>query len=70
MVVGAAAYGLSRPDVCNVYAARPGCPNVGYDFSLNTATLGNGTHVLTINATDTDPNPDTGSASIIITVSN
>ena len=37
--VGNATYGLSRPDVCAVYPGRPGCPNVGYSYSLNTSTL-------------------------------
>ena len=27
ILVGAAIYGLSRPDVCAVYPGRPGCPN-------------------------------------------
>ena len=27
-LVGTAAYGLSRPDVCAVYPGRPGSPNV------------------------------------------
>ena len=38
-VVGTATYGSSRPDVCAVYPGRPGCPNVGYYYSLNTSTL-------------------------------
>ena len=38
-VVGTATYGLSRPDVCAAYPGRPGCPNVGYSYSLNTSTL-------------------------------
>jgi hypothetical protein len=69
-VVGTATYGLSRPDVCNAWPGRPGCPNVGYSFQLNTATLSPGPHTITVSATDTDATPDTGSASISVTVSN
>jgi photosystem II stability/assembly factor-like uncharacterized protein len=65
-VVGTATYGVSRPDVCAAYAGRPGCPNVGYTFQLNTAGLSSGPHTLTVTATDSDGTPDTGSASITI----
>ena len=67
MVVGTATYGLSRPDVCAVYAGRPGCPNVGYSFSLNTSTLSVGTHTITVTATDSDATPDSGSVTISVT---
>ena len=60
-VVGTATYGLSRSDVC-VVGGYPGCPNVGYSFSLNTSTLTVGTHTITVTATDSDGTPDTGSA--------
>jgi streptogramin lyase len=68
-VVGTATYGISRPDVCAVYPGRPGCPNVGYSYSLNTATLTAGTHTITVAATDSDGTPDIGSATIMVTVS-
>ena len=66
--VGAATYGVSRPDVCAAYPGRPGCPNVGYSYSLNTATLTPGSHTVTVTATDSASPPDTGSASETITV--
>jgi len=66
-VVGIATYGLSRPDVCAVYPGRPGCPNVGYSFSLNTSTLSAGTHTITVMATDSDATPDSNSATISVT---
>ena len=66
-IVGTATYGISRPDVCAVYPGRPGCPNVGYSFSLNTSSLSSGTHTITVTATDSDATPDTGSASVSIT---
>src|SRR5437588_9864763 len=66
-VVGTATYGSSRPDVCAVYPGRPGCPNVGYSFSLDTSTLSAGSHTITVTATDNDATPDTGSASVSVT---
>ena len=66
--VGTATYGVSRPDVCTVYPGRSGCPNVGYSYSLNTATLTPGSHTLTVTATDSASPPDTGSESETITV--
>ena len=67
--VGTATYGVSRPDVCAVFPGRPGCPNVGYSFALNTATLTPGTHTITVTATDSDGSPDVGSATITVKVS-
>jgi hypothetical protein len=68
-VVGIANYGVSRPDICNQYPGRPGCPNVGFQYMLDTRTLTSGVHTLTAQATDTDQTPDTGSWTINITVS-
>ncbi len=45
---GNANYGWSRPDVCAVYPGRPGCPNIGWTFLIDTTQLANGTHTLTI----------------------
>jgi N-acetylmuramoyl-L-alanine amidase len=42
---GRASYGANRPDVCGLYSS-PGCPNVGWTFSLDTTQLANGPHVL------------------------
>lgn len=67
MIVGNATYGLSRSDVRAIYPSRPGCPNVGYSFSLNTSTLSVGTHTITVTATDSDATPDTSSASVSVT---
>jgi hypothetical protein len=47
---GNATYGLNRPDVCQVYPGKPGCPNVGWSFSLDTTLLANGTHTLEVTA--------------------
>ena len=43
---GSAAYGGNRQDVCNAYPGRPSCPNVGWNFGLDTTQLINGLHVL------------------------
>jgi Beta-propeller repeat/Bacterial Ig domain len=66
--VGTATYGVARQDVCNSYPGRAGCPNVGFTFSFNSSTLPPGTHTITVSATDTDAAPDTGSASVSVTV--
>ena len=66
--VGTATYGANRGDVCAVYPGRPGCPNVGFTYQLNTASLSAGTHIITAIATDTDSTPDSGSYAIPIKV--
>jgi uncharacterized protein (TIGR03437 family) len=49
---GAASYGVPRQDVCSVFPGRGGCPNVGWNASLDTTALSNGNHVLQITATN------------------
>jgi hypothetical protein len=66
VVVGTATYGISRPDACAAYPGRPGCPNVGFTYSLDTTPLSPGSHLLTVSATDRDASPDSGSWSIQI----
>src|SRR5207248_1524828 len=44
-------YGGSRGDVCAVYPGRPDCPNVGWNYALDTTQLTNGSHMLTVTAT-------------------
>jgi len=68
-LAGTATYGVSRPDVCSAYPGRPGCPNVGYTYSLNTATLTAGSHTITVTATDSASPADTGSSSVTVIVS-
>ena len=48
--MGSAVYGVPRPDVCAVFPNRPGCPNVGWQYLLDTTGLSNGQHVLSITA--------------------
>ncbi len=47
---GTAQYGGNRGDVCSVYPNQPGCPNVGWNFGVDTTYLANGTHTLAITA--------------------
>jgi hypothetical protein len=70
MPVGSAIYGQSRPDVCNVYPGRPGCPNVGFSYQLDLSTLSPGSHTITVSARDTDGTPDVGTDSVKINVVN
>ncbi|MBV8807462.1 MAG: hypothetical protein JO033_02210, partial [Acidobacteriaceae bacterium] len=51
LLKGNAAYGGSRPDVCTVYPNRPSCPNVGWNYMLDTTQLANGVHTLEVTAT-------------------
>jgi hypothetical protein len=67
-LVGAATYGISRPDVCAVYPSAAGCPNVGFSFMLNTKTLAPGSHTLTAVATNSNLPAGAGSWTINITV--
>jgi hypothetical protein len=66
-VVGDAAYGVNRADVCVLYPDR-GCPNVGYTFSYNTTFISNGIHTLSI--TGITPLGQTSTISEQISVSN
>lgn len=51
---GNAAYGGNRPDVCAAYPNRQGCPNVGWNFPLDTSMLADGTHTLSVAAYGAD----------------
>jgi hypothetical protein len=53
IVSGNADYGAPRNDVCDVYPGRPGCPNVGWTFLLDTSALTSGAHTLGVTATST-----------------
>jgi hypothetical protein len=48
---GNASYGASRGDVCAAFPGRVGCPNVGWNFMLDTALLSDGAHVLGVTTT-------------------
>jgi hypothetical protein len=48
---GSASYGASRGDVCAAFPGRAGCPNVGWNFMLDTALLSDGAHVLGLTTT-------------------
>jgi Bacterial Ig domain len=67
-LAGNATYGTSRPDVCNAFPGRPGCPNVGFTYPLDTRTLAAGTHRIRVIATDSDTSPDSALAEVPVTV--
>jgi exo-beta-1,3-glucanase (GH17 family) len=67
-VLGNATYGVARPDVCGVLPGRPGCPNVGFNYALDTSTLSLGSHVIRVTAIDTDGAPDSGYAEVAVMV--
>ena len=46
--IGYATYGTNRADVCTVYPGSNDCPNVGWSFALDTTSIPNGTHALTV----------------------
>ncbi|HEX9503798.1 MAG TPA: hypothetical protein VF974_05790, partial [Patescibacteria group bacterium] len=53
VTVNSNSYGnYTRGDVCSYYPGRIGCPNVGYVFNWNSATVANGSHRITVRATD------------------
>jgi hypothetical protein len=63
VLYGTAIYGSSRGDVCGTYPGRPGCPNVGWTFSLDTSALTSGVHTLSVTATSTTGQRATNSRS-------
>jgi hypothetical protein len=60
-VAGNASYGLNAAVACATESS-PACPNVGYSFLLDTSAMAGGLHSLHVAATDSDVNPDSGSA--------
>jgi Bacterial Ig domain/Beta-propeller repeat/Viral BACON domain/Putative binding domain, N-terminal len=66
--VGNATYGSTRVDVCAAFPGRPGCPNVGFVYSLNTSTLSPGSHTITVTAKNSGSPPGTVSTQIPVTV--
>ncbi|HMJ62661.1 MAG TPA: Ig-like domain-containing protein, partial [Bryobacteraceae bacterium] len=50
---GSASYGTSRGDVCAAFPGRAGCPNVGWNFMLDTTLLSDRAHVFGVTTTTT-----------------
>ena len=40
-------------DVCSIFASAIGCPNVGWNFFLDTTLFSDGTHTLAVTGTTT-----------------
>jgi hypothetical protein len=64
---GTASYGGSRPDVCAKFSSAAGCPNVGWNYLLDTTVLGNGLHLLEVSVTSTTGQQATASSSFTVT---
>jgi probable HAF family extracellular repeat protein len=69
-----ATYGLPRPDVCQIYASAPNCPNVGWSLGFDTTQWADGIHRLNVTASVTNPSgSSTGyetTQSVFFTVAN
>jgi hypothetical protein len=59
-------YGGTRGDVCAVYPGRPDCPNVGWNYALDTTQLTNGSHMLTVTASTASGASATQSSQFIV----
>ena len=66
LAAGSALYGAPRADVCLALPSRPGCPNVGWTYSLDTAHLAVGSHLLTVVATDASGVSGSGSVAFSV----
>jgi hypothetical protein len=64
--VGTAIYGGDRSDVCAVYPGNTGCPNVGWNYLLDTTSLSNGTHRLDVTVTAADGQHGSDSSVFIV----
>ncbi len=54
VVTGSAMYGGSRADVCATFTTAGGCPNVGWNYLLDTSGFANGSHRLDVRAVAAD----------------
>ncbi|MBV8569065.1 MAG: hypothetical protein JO319_00495 [Acidobacteriaceae bacterium] len=63
---GSGTYGFSRPDVCQLYPSGGGCPNVGWNYTLDTTTFANGLHTLQVRATGVNGTAFTASQSFFV----
>ncbi|HEY7302966.1 MAG TPA: S53 family peptidase [Bryobacteraceae bacterium] len=63
---GNAIYGISRPDVCAIYSGRLGCPNVGWNFAMDTTRLADGVHLLQVTALSSEGWRSTATAAFTV----
>lgn len=66
LVNGIASYGGTRTDVCAAYPNGGGCPNVGWNYTLDTTPFANGSHTLEIRALAADGQKYTASQPFVI----
>jgi uncharacterized protein (TIGR03437 family) len=64
-----AGYGGPRPDACAGHPTGVNCPNVSFDYLLDTSLVGNGVHTFQVTVTDTAGNHFT-SAATNVTIAN
>ena len=64
--LGTAFYGGTRTDVCSTFASAIGCPNVGWNFFLDTTLLSDGTHTLAVTGTTTSGQSSTFTSSFTV----
>lgn len=66
---GNATYGISRTDICaSLASGTPGCPNVGWSYTLDTTRVPDGTHYLGVDVTAA--NGDHSIVSWVFTIGN
>jgi hypothetical protein len=58
-VVGRARIGLPRPDACAALGGVAACPNIGFEFDLDTSLFANGPYTLGLRAFDNRNNVTT-----------
>jgi hypothetical protein len=67
---GDALFGEPRADVCQKFGTRPGCPNIGWEFSIDTTGLDDGDHTLEVTSFTASAVPRHTTASISFTTDN
>ena len=63
---GFANYGGTRTDVCAILPSGGGCPNVGWDYQLDTSPFANGSHTIEVRALSANGKKYTTSQSFVI----
>jgi hypothetical protein len=63
--VGNAAYGAVRSDVCSA-GQYPGCPNVGWNYAIDTTQFTSGIHTLVVTATTADSRTQTANVQFYV----
>ena len=75
ILLGNAAYGSSRPDVCNntavpQWGTSPNCPSIGFSYTFDSARIRNGPATLRVLATTANGVVMSGNVSTDFNISN